>query len=521
MRDDSDFTAYAAARWTQLVRSASLLGSPPDVARDIARAALARCHGDWSHRDELGDLDTHLYRTLLECKRVDRRDWWSGPVQALEAERDEETLWSGLEPELDRLSEPERAWVVLRDVADLSEEQAGAVVGPSAADAPAQRPTDRVRQVCDTIPVDPPPIDSVLRQAAADRTRRRNRGLLLLTGVLGAGAVAALVIGPSASPGSDRQEPSSATGPVEVTRAQNPAPIEWYVGDAMHLDQVTLRVPGVRDFAAVGPGAVYLTTVGELNHVGDDGVRTSLADLGEDGSFAVSDAAGLAAWVTDGPSPELVVRDLAERDDVYRGRVGGDARLVAVDARSVSYVDGRGNQEIDLAAEKEVQKARTTQGGPLLDEVTAMRVFQIEPERIFMEHRSYSVEFTRAGVGAQLSVDGRYVITRVPDNRSRYDAVRIYDARSGEELPTGLRGSDDVIDARLGPDATVTYLISVREEQYEAQPPQMTRDAIFELRTCRLSNAYRYTGSVSPEEDGACTTDISFPHKPGPLLLAR
>ncbi|MEJ7834205.1 MAG: hypothetical protein WKF79_14925 [Nocardioides sp.] len=518
MRNDGEFTAYAAARWTPLVRSLVLLGSPADVAPDIARAALARCRGDWSRRDELGDLDTHLYRTLLECRRADRREWWSRPADDVEADpddRDMQALWSGLDQELNRLSEPERARIVLCDVADLSEEQAAAVVGTASVQAP-RPPTDLVRQVSETIVVDPAPLDGVRRQAAADRARRRNRGVLVVAGLVGVAAAASLVIGLLGSPAPDPPATADSDDLIEVSRVDNLAPVGWYFGDTMHLDRVTLRIRGVREFATMGQGAVYLTTEGELALVDDDGVRTPLADLGEDGSFAVSDPAGIVAWITDGPAPELVVRDLFTRDDVLREGVGGDARVVAVDARSVSYVDGDGTVEI-----AQQTKASSVSPRPLLDARAAMRVFQQGPRRIFMEHRSYSVEFARAGVGAQLSTDGIYAITRLPDNTSRYDAVLIYDTRSGENVPTGLRDSDEVVDAQLGPDATVTYLIAVRDEQYEAQPPQMTRDAIFELRTCRLSEAYRYTGRPSNGSEKTCTTNISFPQQPGPLLLAR
>lgn len=519
MRDDGEFTAYAAARWASLVRTVVLLGSPAHVAPDLARAALARCRGDWSRRDELGDLDTHLYRTLLECRRADRHDWWSRPATADETDPEVAALWLELEPELDRLSEAERARIVLRDVADLSEEQAAAVVGAASVDAP-RPPTDLVRQVSETIQVDPPPLDAVRRQAVADRARRRNRGILVVVGVVGVAAAASLAVGLLRTPAQDPPATSEADDQIEVIRVDNLAPVGWYAGDTMRLDQVALRVPGVREFATLGQGAVYLTTEDELNHVDDDGVRTPLADLGEEGSFAVSDAAGLVAWMADdGTIVELVVRDLFTRDDVYRTEVTAFSRVVAVDARSVTYVDSRdGNQEIGLEGE---DARRITVSGPLLDARAAIRVFQVGRERIFIEHRSYSIEFIRAGVGAQLSVDGTYAITRVPTNRSTFDDVRIYDTRSGDRLPTGLRASDEVVDAQLGPDATVTYLISVREEQYEAEPPQMTRDAIFELRTCRLSDAFRFTGSPATEEDEACTTNISFPQQPGPLLLAR
>src|SRR6478752_7291531 len=66
MRDDADFRAYVAARWTPLVRTLVLIGCPRADAEGVAVAGLARCYTSWDRIREEDDLDAHVYGEVLD-----------------------------------------------------------------------------------------------------------------------------------------------------------------------------------------------------------------------------------------------------------------------------------------------------------------------------------------------------------------------------------------------------------------------------------------------------------------------
>jgi RNA polymerase sigma-70 factor (sigma-E family) len=136
MGDDEDFSAYAAARWGSLVRSAVFLGCSVDEAEDLAQTTLLRCYTSWRRVTRAADQDAYVYRVLLNCLRDSRRRRWWGerptgappdsgggdPTGAVD-------IADAVHRALRSLSQVNRAVVVLRYYANLSEQQTAEVLG--------------------------------------------------------------------------------------------------------------------------------------------------------------------------------------------------------------------------------------------------------------------------------------------------------------------------------------------------------------------------------------------------------
>lgn len=150
MGDPADFSAYVLARWPALVRTLALLGCEPARAGDVARQGLARAHPSFDRVQRAEDVDVHVYRTVLETWRHDRRrDDHAGseaepdgagpaPVPADPTGPDPETrraLLRALEARLAGLPMELRLVLVLRHVAGLDEAQVSDVLGIAAWEA--------------------------------------------------------------------------------------------------------------------------------------------------------------------------------------------------------------------------------------------------------------------------------------------------------------------------------------------------------------------------------------------------
>jgi RNA polymerase sigma-70 factor (sigma-E family) len=139
MDQDSDFTAYAAARWGALVRSGVVLGCSLEEAHDLAQTTLLRCFLSWRRVQRADNRDAYVYRVLLNCHRDSRRRRWSGerptedfseqPTPDPTAEVD---VADAVRRALVDLTPAHREVVVLRHLADLSERETAAVLGVSA-----------------------------------------------------------------------------------------------------------------------------------------------------------------------------------------------------------------------------------------------------------------------------------------------------------------------------------------------------------------------------------------------------
>lgn len=137
MNGDVDFSAYAEARWTPLVRSAVFLGCTLEEAHDLVQTTLLRCYVKWSRVRRADDLDAYVYRMLLNCHRDSRRRRWWGEVptevlperpSAADATHAVETV-DAVHRALAELSDDQRRVVVLRFYAHLGEQQTAEVLG--------------------------------------------------------------------------------------------------------------------------------------------------------------------------------------------------------------------------------------------------------------------------------------------------------------------------------------------------------------------------------------------------------
>ncbi|MFD7161586.1 SigE family RNA polymerase sigma factor [Kribbella sp. NPDC059898] len=135
MAGDSDFGEYVAARWPGLVRSAVLLGCTRPEAEDLVQTTLERCLVKWTKVRAADDRDAYVHRVLLNVFISARRRRWIGerPVSVLpEHAGPDETAniddTDAMMRALDRLSTDQRAAVVLRYYARLTDAQIASVL---------------------------------------------------------------------------------------------------------------------------------------------------------------------------------------------------------------------------------------------------------------------------------------------------------------------------------------------------------------------------------------------------------
>lgn len=62
MDQDGDFSAYASARWGNLVRSAVVLGCTLDEAHDLVQTTLLRCYTSWGRVQRADNREANAIR---------------------------------------------------------------------------------------------------------------------------------------------------------------------------------------------------------------------------------------------------------------------------------------------------------------------------------------------------------------------------------------------------------------------------------------------------------------------------
>lgn len=133
MGDGTDFASYVVARWPALVRTLVLLGLPPDEAEAAAQEGLARCSPAWDRVSREDDVDTWVYRTVLETRgHGPAPDPAAAPgvVDPAMGDLDERAaLLEALQSGLARLAPEEREAVVLHFAAGLDTGQVADVLG--------------------------------------------------------------------------------------------------------------------------------------------------------------------------------------------------------------------------------------------------------------------------------------------------------------------------------------------------------------------------------------------------------
>lgn len=136
MGRDEDFSEYVGTRWPRLVRSAVLLGCSPAEAEDVVQSALLRCLLHWGKVQRADDRDAYVHRVLVNTFTSSRRRRWRGeepvPVVPEPGGPDETAAVDHADAvlrSLSALTQDQRAAVVLRYYAHLSEHQMAVALG--------------------------------------------------------------------------------------------------------------------------------------------------------------------------------------------------------------------------------------------------------------------------------------------------------------------------------------------------------------------------------------------------------
>jgi RNA polymerase sigma-70 factor (sigma-E family) len=171
--DDGSFEAFVAARGAALLRTARLLCRAPEDAEDVCQAALERAYRHWS-RIRGDNPEPYVRRILVNLvinrarraallsfvtlgdhsdRTTDDPSARAAPGAAAEADRDRAAVEvrGALIAGLRALSPRQRAVLVLRYWEDMSEAQAGEILGCSVGTvkAHASRGLARLRELVD------------------------------------------------------------------------------------------------------------------------------------------------------------------------------------------------------------------------------------------------------------------------------------------------------------------------------------------------------------------------------------
>jgi RNA polymerase sigma-70 factor (sigma-E family) len=132
------FDEYIRARGPRLVRTAYLYTGDRHVAEDVVQNALASMIVSWRRLRDVSNLDAYVYRSVVNAGRRWQRRRWHGEIpyaQLPEEEADDaQARFDGrteMIQALRRLPPRQRAVLVLRYYADLSETETAAILGCS------------------------------------------------------------------------------------------------------------------------------------------------------------------------------------------------------------------------------------------------------------------------------------------------------------------------------------------------------------------------------------------------------
>jgi RNA polymerase sigma-70 factor (sigma-E family) len=132
------FDEYVRARGPRLVRTAYLFTGDRHVAEDVVQNALASMIVSWRRLRDVSNLDAYVYRSVVNAGRRWRRRRWTGeiPFEVLPEEEAEDApaRFEGrtdMIAALRGLPPRQRAVLVLRYYADLSEAETAEILGCS------------------------------------------------------------------------------------------------------------------------------------------------------------------------------------------------------------------------------------------------------------------------------------------------------------------------------------------------------------------------------------------------------
>lgn len=135
LRED-DFSDFVAARWARMVRSVVALGFGREDAQDVVQASLLKCYVNWNRVSRARDLDSYVYKVLLNTMqdRRRRRSWYELPSATMPEEtiRHEDADFGAVDAVhrlLANLPDGQRVVVVLRVLNDFSESQTSELLG--------------------------------------------------------------------------------------------------------------------------------------------------------------------------------------------------------------------------------------------------------------------------------------------------------------------------------------------------------------------------------------------------------
>ncbi len=481
MADGTDFASYMVARWPALVRTLVLLGGSPDQAETDAVEGLARGRSAFDRVRDEGDVDVWVYRLVLDARGSSTGPAaFGGPgvVDPTIVDLEERVAQlEQLELTLASLPAEEREAVVLTYVAELDTGQVADVLGVGL-DVVEDRlrgpvpPSYVFREATEAIPLRTAPVGLV-----GDRARQRRRRVVRWT----AGGIAAvLAVVAVATWLGTRADDDGLPDPV-VTEAANPANLAWYANRLLHLERVTVELPQIEEMVEVPEGVVYADREGRVLLVDGEGVLTSLGRTDPGIPIAGSGDRGWVTWRDAGGAPGLIVYDTIGRREVARLPVGAGALPIAVDQDKVYY--SQGDEAFAWTAGQREPVAEARDG--LLDVSSAVRVTRFSERSIMITQPLFDIELTVPGVGALVSPDGDFVMTRVDFDFP--DEVRIYEAASGDVVEVDVSILDVAVAAGFGPDHTVTFVLAKREHSPEGEEyMRLSNSGPLTLRTCDL-----------------------------------
>lgn len=427
---DPEFSEWLSARWPTVVRSLVFLGYSRREAERLALEALADLQPTWGRLRREDDVDLELYRVVRD-RRLHRAKEDPDPTAAVAAPpglADQAECLARVRAALAALSDVDREQVVLEHVAELSPDQVADMLG-GLRDVTSPPPAD-IRYAAEAVPTGSVTVADVVGRVRERRRRTRRRGVGLVGGLV---LVAVVTAWWRAAPG----DPGG-----EVSRAENPLPIPWYADGVLHLTDVTVALPAVRELVRVPDGVVLSDGAGAVWFVGEEGDQERIGRTVPGDALVVEPDNGWVAWADPGNgAPHVVVHDTRARAVVGRrslavpgasgGQPVGDTGPIAVDGERVYYATGQG----DFAWEPLSGPAFAI-AGSLLDTADGARVAR-GPEGVQVQPAPFRTGFELPAEDGRLTRDGRFLF--VLDER---EDLAVYDVATGRPLPRMYSPSD-------------------------------------------------------------------------------
>lgn len=153
MSTDDEFASYVTQHWATLVRTAVFLGCSQHDAEDVVQTTLVRCFRHWERVRSADRVDAYVHRSLVNSLNKARGRRWRDEIATDELPEQQGpddgaqlVARADLQRALGRLSRDQRTVLVLRYVADLSEQQVAATL-----DIPVGTVKSRVSRALDAI----------------------------------------------------------------------------------------------------------------------------------------------------------------------------------------------------------------------------------------------------------------------------------------------------------------------------------------------------------------------------------